>query len=112
MFPHLLNRFRNNPRLGPFLAGMNKANRRCFWIDNVNRTAIGNVNTKCDLFLIRDDPIATGKFFIACGGLIDDCDFVAVNLLCGEQRPIADSNLAADLTMNSIEALQCLRFIV
>src|SRR5205823_960899 len=71
MFPHLLNRIGNNRRLGPILAGMNQANRRCFWIDNVNRAAIGNMNTKCDLFLIGDDPVATGEFFIARGGLID-----------------------------------------
>jgi len=91
---------------------MDEANCRCFWIDNVNRTAIGHMNTKCDLFLTRDDSVATGEFFVARDGLIDDRDFVAVNLLGGEKRPFRHSDLISHFTMNSIEALQCLRFVM
>ena len=91
---------------------MDEPNRWCFWIDKVDRAAIGNMNTERDLFLIRDDPVATGKFFIAHNGLIDDRDFISVNLLGREKRPFRHSDFATHFAMNSIKALQRFRFIV
>src|SRR5207302_9696596 len=89
-----------------------EANRRRFWIDNINGAAIGHMNTKCDLFLTRNDSVATREFFVAGQRLIDDRDIVVVDLLCGKQRPIPHPNFSTHFTMNSIEALQCLRFVM
>jgi hypothetical protein len=91
---------------------MDEPNRRCFWIDKVDRAAIGNMNTERDLFLIRDDPIATGEFFVARDRLIDDRDFISVDLLGGEQRPIRHSNFSTRLAMNSIKPLQRFGFVM
>src|SRR5207253_8916643 len=112
MFAHLLDRFRNNSPLGAFLAGMDEANRRHFWIDNVNRAAIGHVNAERDPFLIRDEAVAAGEFFIASDGLIDRRNFVAVNLLRSKKWPISDSNFAPHFAVNGIEPLQYLGFVV
>jgi hypothetical protein len=70
------------------------------------------MNAERDPFLIRDDPVEAGKFFIARDGLINDRDFVPVNLLGSEQRPITDSNLAANIAMNGVEPLQRLGFVM
>src|SRR5438445_5784968 len=112
MSAHLLDRFRNNSLLGAFLAGMDEANRRHFWIDNVNRAAIGHVNAERDPFLIRDQSVTPGEFFIASDGLIDRRNFVAVNLLGGKQRPISHSDLASQLAMSGVEPLECFGFIM
>src|SRR5207244_8320745 len=112
MFPHLLDRFRNNSPLGAFLAGMDEANRRHSWIDNVDRAAIGNVNPKRDATLTRNQTIATGEFLVARHMTIDNRDFVAMNLLRGKQWPISNSNLPSSLAMNRIEPLQCFGLVV
>src|SRR5439155_23620384 len=101
---HLLDRFRNNSPLGAFLAGMDEANHWRFWIDNVNRAVIGHVNAERDPFLIRDEPVATGKFFIASNGLLDNRDFFAVNLLGGKQRPISHSDFVSRFAVNDIKS--------
>src|SRR2546430_15614276 len=50
---------------------MAEANCRRFVIDNVNRAAIGHMNSEGDLFVIGDDPVITGKFLIARESSID-----------------------------------------
>ena len=112
MFAHLLNRFRRDFLLGSFFSGMNKPDRRRFGIDNVNRAAIGNVNAERDFFLVRNQSVATGEFFVARRPKIDHCDFVAVNLLRGQQRPIDYPNLAARFAMSGVESFQHFGFVV
>src|SRR5260370_10875170 len=85
---------------------MDEADRRRFWIHKVNRAAIGHMNTKRDLFLVSDDPVTTGKVLIARNRLIYDCDFVSVNLLRSEKRPIAHSDLTPHFAMNGTETPQ------
>ena len=60
-FNHLSDRICNHAKLGAFASGMHKANRRRFWIYNVNRATIRDVNAQRDTALIGDDAIAGGK---------------------------------------------------
>ena len=93
--------------LGAFASGMRKTDRRRFWIDNVNCAAVGDVNPQRDATLIGDDAVAAGEFAAhrAAATTIDNCDFVAVNLFGGKERPIADADCVADFAMRGIEPL-------
>jgi len=61
---HLRDGIRNDAKLRAFFSGVHEANRRFFLIDNVNRTAIGDVNAKRDFSLIRDDTVAASKLYV------------------------------------------------
>src|SRR5258708_38973570 len=81
IFPHLLNRFRGNRQLSSFFSGMDKAHRRRFWIDNVDRAAVGDVNSERDFALVCNQPVATREFPVALDRKIDNGDFVPANSL-------------------------------
>jgi hypothetical protein len=104
-FNHLSDRICDDAELGSFASGMHKANRRCFWIHDVNCATVGDVNAERDTALIGDDAIATGKFAAhrAAATAIDHGDIVFVDLLSGEQRPVADVNCVANFAMRGIE---------
>ena|SRR6266480_1309836 len=91
---------------------MDKTDSWRLWIDDVNRAAIGDVNSKRDTALIRNDAIATGEFFVTFHWRINQCDFVPVNLFGGKQRPIAESSGIANALMGFFKPRQCFRFIV
>ncbi len=111
---HLRNRIRDNAELGAFAAGMNQTDSRRFWIDNVNSTTVGNVNAKRDAALICDQAVAAGEFAAhrAAATTIDDGDLVSVNLLSGEQRPVADADCIANFAMGGVEPLQHFGFVM
>src|SRR5437870_8880279 len=88
MFSHLLNCLRSNRKLGSFFPRMNQTNRRRFWIRKVNCATIGYVNAERDLLLVCDQSVTTREFFVGGHGMIDNRDFVAVNLSCGQKRQI------------------------
>jgi hypothetical protein len=91
---------------------VDESDRRRFWIDNVNRAAIGDVNPENNLLLVGDQPIASGEHVIGVNRMIDNRDFIAVDLLCSEQRPISDSDLATKLAMSRIQSPKGLGFVV
>ena len=81
-------------------------------IDQINRAAIGDVNTEANSALIGDQAIAIVEAFVRCGGPIDHPDPVSVDLLRGnEWRPIK-SILSSDPSMNSVQPGERFRFIV
>ena len=86
---------------------MHQADCGRFWIDNVDGAAVGHVNTQSNTALICDKAVAAGKFAAhrAAATIIDDCDFVSVNLLGGDQRPIGYSHFVTNLTMRGTEPL-------
>src|SRR5260370_24741024 len=61
---HLRDGIRNDAKLRAFSSGVHEANRRFFWIDNVNRATIGDVNAKRDFSLICDEAVATREIFV------------------------------------------------
>jgi hypothetical protein len=61
---HLRDGIRNDAKLRAFFSGVHEANRRFFWIDNVNRATIGDVNAKRDFSLIRDDTVAPSELYV------------------------------------------------
>src|SRR3984893_7293751 len=64
MRSHLRDGIRDHAKLSAFFSGVHEANRRFFWIDNVNRAAIGDVNAKRDFSPIRDDTVAAGELYV------------------------------------------------
>jgi hypothetical protein len=111
---HLPDRVRYNAELGAFAAGMNQAYSGRFWIENVNRAAVSDVNTEHDTALIRDDAIAAAEFTAhrIVATAIDNCDLVSVNLLRREQPPIANADGVANFVMRGLEPLQYFCLIV
>jgi hypothetical protein len=98
---------------------MHKANRRRFWIYDVNCATVSDVNAERDAALIGDNAIARGKFAAINSAedsgrysAIDNGDFVFVNLFCGEHRPIAKAGCVANFAMCGVEPLQYFGFIV
>jgi len=96
---HLGDGIRDDAELGSFASRMHKTDGRRFWIDNINGAAVGNINAHRDTVLIGDNAVAAGKMFVFAADTaaptvckIDDCDFIAVNLLGSKQRPIAESS--------------------
>src|ERR1043166_9576669 len=85
---------------------MREADRRRFRIDNVNGAAIGNMNAERNLTLVCDDRVAAGNRPVRLNRLIHDGDLVRVNLLDGHQRPVAETGLAPETPVFSVQALQ------
>ena len=52
----------DDTKLGSFASGMDKTNRKCLWICDVNGATIRDVNTERDTPLIGDDAIEAGEF--------------------------------------------------
>ena len=97
---------------------MNEPNRGRLWIDNVDSAAVGDINAERDPALICNKPVATGEFLVRRDAalwhpvgaarrpyLIDNCNLVSVNLLGGEQRPIAHADCATNFTMSRLKSL-------
>jgi hypothetical protein len=82
---------------------MRQTNRWSLWIDNVNCAAIGDVDTEHNASLVRDDSIATDKFFVRLNCVIDNRDFVRVNLLDGYERPIRETDLVSKPSMFNVQ---------
>ena len=61
-FNHLSDRVCDDAKLGAFASGMHKANRRRFWIYDVNCATVCDVNAERDAALIGDNAIARGEF--------------------------------------------------
>ena len=98
---------------------MNQTDRWRFRIDNVNRAAVGDVNAQRDTRLIGDDAVAAGKMLVLAADTaaatlckIDNCDFISMNLLGREQRPIAHADCIANSAMRGIKPLQYFGFIM
>ena len=114
-FNHLSDRVCDDAKLGAFASGMHKANRRRFWIYDVNCATVSDVNAERDAALIGDNAIARRGIRGPQRPrlqLIDNGDFVSVDLFGGEQRPIAKAGCVANFPMCGIEPLQHFGFIV
>src|SRR6059036_1061387 len=92
---------------------MHQTDGRGLWIDNVNSATVGDVNTQHDPALIGDDAVAAREIAAhrAAATAIYNCDFVSVDLLRGEQWPIADANCVANFAMRGFKPLQYFGFI-
>lgn len=91
---------------------MYQTNGRCLLIDNVNRATIGDVNAECDATLIRNQSIAAAEFLIVFDCKIDNCDFVAVNLLRRDEWPLSEADLSTDSPVGGLQVPQSFGFIV
>jgi len=99
----LPDRFRGDFECGSFFARMRQTNCRCFRIDNVNRTAVGNMDTERNALLVCNDGVAPDKFFVRFKRTVENRDPVCVNLFNGNERPICESDLVPNLLMRSVK---------
>src|SRR2546428_10499 len=83
-----------------------------FWVDNINRATISDVNAEGEPGLICNNPVAACKLFVGCNWSIDDSNLVAMNLFIRQQRPICDADVAPDFVMNSLEPPQHFSLII
>src|SRR2546430_5244516 len=60
-FDHLSDRVCDDAKFGAFASGMHKANRRRFWIYDVNYATVSDVNAERDAALTGDNAIAAGE---------------------------------------------------
>jgi hypothetical protein len=118
-FNHLSDRVCYDTKLGAFASGMHKANRRRFWIYDINRATVSDVNAEGDTALIGNYAIARGEFTAINSAedsghysAVDKGNPVSVDLFGGEQRPIAKAGCVANFPMCGIEPLQHFGFIV
>ena len=68
---------------------MNQTSRTRISVDQVNRAAISYVNSKADIELIGDQPIATFEAMISGRNKIDLRDPVSMNLAHGNKFSIS-----------------------
>ena len=91
---------------------MDEADGRRFRIDNVNGAAVGHVNAKANTALICDQAITAVKTGPDGSGLIDHTDALAVHLLRGNERRLAESISFPNFPMNAVQASERLRLVV
>jgi len=111
-FNHLSDRVCDDTELGAFASGMHQAYRRSFRIYNVKRAAVRDVNAERDAAFIGDNAIAAWKFAAINSAAdsrrysgTDKFDFISMNLLRCEQRPVTKAGCVANFPMCGIEAL-------
>ena len=105
---HLRNCIRDDAELGAFASGMDQTDGRRFRIDNVNGTAVCDIDAQRDTAFTGNEPIAAGEFaaHIAAAAIVDNCDLISVDLLSSKQRPIAHSDCIANFAVGGFEPLQ------
>src|SRR6266576_7159048 len=91
---------------------MNQTNRTGISVDQVNGAAISYVNSKADIALIGDQPIATFEAVISGRNSIDSCDFVSVKLAHRNEFSITQAKNLPRLPMDLVEVFQDSRFVM
>jgi len=110
--PHRFDRAPNDSQCRALFPGMNQTNRTGIPVDQVNRAAISYVNSKADIALIGDQPIATFETAISGRNRIDSCDLVSVNLAHGNEFSITQAKSLPRLPMHLVEVFQDNRFVM
>ena len=100
---HLPDGIHNDAKLRAFFSGVHEANRRFFLIDNVNRTAIGDVNAERNTSLIRDHGVARDKLLVRLNCSVEHRDLICVYLLDSHQRPVGETYVASKTQMLSFK---------
>ena len=112
LISHRFDRVWNHAEFGAFFAGMNETDRATNRIDEINRTAIGNVNAETDPPLISDDPIAIRETFVRRDRHIHDGDLFPMDLLRGDERGRAELMFGANFSMNTVEPCEGFGLVV
>src|SRR5205814_8785089 len=85
---------------------MNQTSRTGISVDQVNRAAISYVNSKADIALIGDQPIATYEAMISGKNRIDPRDPVSMNLAHGNEFSMTQPENLPRLPMHLVEVVQ------
>ena len=98
-------------QLRPFLARVHKTDHLLDRIDDVNRTAIGDIDAEGDIPLVCDETVAAAVTVIPVDGVIDHRHFRAVDLLRSDQGRSTQPECATHPAMNRIQAPQRFRLV-
>jgi len=101
---HLRDGIRDHAEFRASFSRVHEANRRFFSVDNVNRAAVGHVNTKRDFSLLCDEAIATAELLIGSPRYIDNRNLAAVNLRGSHDREIGHADCTANFAMRRVQA--------
>ncbi len=101
-----------NIELSALASGVDQANRRRVWIDEVNSAAIRDVDPERDPALVGDESVAPVKMGVGFNWSVDNCNFASVNLFCGKQRPFGHADCLANVGMSNLEPPERLGFIL
>jgi hypothetical protein len=91
---------------------MNQTNCSGISVHQVNRAAISYVNSKADIALIGNQPIATFETVISGGNGIDPRNLVSMNLAHRNKLSIAQTKNLPRLPMYLVEVFQDNRFVM
>ena len=100
------------PSSVPFFPECTRPIRLAHRIDEKNGAAVCDVNAERNAALVRHKTIATGEAFIVLEHAIDHGDFVAMNLLRGNERVSGEPIFRSCRAVNTLETAQCFRLIL
>jgi len=109
---HQTDGFRHDAEFRSFFSGMDQADRLPNGIDQINRAAIGDVNTQANAGLVCDQAVTAVNAFIIRDWFIENADAIPMNLLRRYERRPAQSGANPYLTMNRIQPGQRLCLVV
>ena len=91
---------------------MHQPDRTEALIDQINRAAIGDVNTEANAALICDQAITTVETFVRRGRLTDNADTRTVHLLRGYEWRLAEPVFSSNFPMDAVQSSQRFHFVV
>lgn len=91
---------------------MHQPDRTEALIDQINRAAIGDINTEANVALICDQAIATLEAFVPGNCIIDNSNSITVHLLRRNERRGTESMLPSNFQMNAVQSRKRFRFIM
>jgi hypothetical protein len=91
---------------------MDQAYRSVDGIDEVDRAAIGNINTEANAALICDQSITTGETFVLGSRLIYNTDARSVNLVRRNEAHAAEPLFPSNFLMDPVQPRERFLFVV
>ena len=91
---------------------MHQADRIAHGVDDINGTAISDVNAEADAAPICDEAITTVKTLVLHGRSIDHADPISMHLLRGDERHAVEAMFLPDLPMNTVQPSERFHLIV
>ena len=91
---------------------MREANHASNRIDEENRAAISDVNAEANAALVCNHSIAILEAFVFPDGRLDNSDLVPVDLLRGDEWHISKTTLAANFSVDTVQARERFRLVV
>ena len=112
LLTHRRDRVPNDSQGSSFLARMNQTNRPGISVNQIDRAAIGHIDSEADIALVRNQSITAFKTFVTGGHKIDHRDLIAMDLACRDKFSPTQSQHTSRFAMNLIEVRDHNIFVV